>query len=143
MKRAALAFSLAGVIAGTASATIFVPPPAPIPDRPSVRPAKASDLSRSSPQRVAETRQAPVPTIRPPKRNPVRQVEAAPPSQETASASTPGLSEAAAKAAIEADGYKAVRALAAAPQGRWTARASRGQTEIGLTVEPDGSVRAN
>ncbi|HZP99307.1 MAG TPA: hypothetical protein VFB13_07200 [Reyranella sp.] len=50
---------------------------------------------------------------------------------------------AAAKAAIEADGYKGVRDLAPGPDGRWTARALRGTTEITVSVGPDGSVSAN
>jgi adhesin HecA-like repeat protein len=53
------------------------------------------------------------------------------------------IGQAAAKAAIEADGYKSVRDLAKAPNGRWTARALRGATEIAVSVAADGSVSAN
>jgi hypothetical protein len=62
---------------------------------------------------------------------------------ETASAETiQGLSDANAKAAIEADGYKRVRVLSKAEDGVWHARAYRGATEIGLRVDPQGNVMA-
>ena len=53
------------------------------------------------------------------------------------------MSAAAAKAAIEADGYKGVRALARGSDGVWKASALRGQTEVLLSVGPTGSVSAN
>jgi hypothetical protein len=53
------------------------------------------------------------------------------------------MSETAAKAAIEADGYKAVRALARGSDGVWKASALRGQTEVLLSVSPTGGVSAN
>ena len=53
------------------------------------------------------------------------------------------MSEAAAKAAIEADGYKGVRALARGSDGVWKASALRGQTEVQLSVGLTGSVSAN
>jgi hypothetical protein len=48
--------------------------------------------------------------------------------------------ESAAKAAIEADGYRAVRILPRAAGGQWRARALRGATEVGLTVDGSGNV---
>jgi len=53
------------------------------------------------------------------------------------------MSEAAVKAAIEADGYKGVRALARGPDGVWKASALRGQAEVLLSIGPTGSVSAN
>jgi hypothetical protein len=53
------------------------------------------------------------------------------------------MTAAAAKAAIEADGYKAVRALARGSDGVWKASALRGETEVLLSVGPTGSVSAN
>jgi hypothetical protein len=53
------------------------------------------------------------------------------------------MTAAAAKAAIEADGYKGVRALARGSDGVWKASALRGQTEVQLSVGPTGSVSAN
>ena len=69
---------------------------------------------------------------------------ASPLSPSAADNAPPGsLSEAAAKAAIEADGYKGVRALARGSDGVWKASALRGQTEVLLSVGPTGSVSAN
>ena len=71
---------------------------------------------------------------------------------EPASADTPAHADAAisanmtettAKAAIEADGYKGVHALALGSDGTWKAIALRGQTEVSLRVDPTGSVSAN
>ena len=53
------------------------------------------------------------------------------------------MTEAAAKAAIEADGYKRVSALSHGPDGVWKARALRGETEVLLTVGSAGAVSAN
>jgi len=65
-------------------------------------------------------------------------------SPSAADTARPGnMSEAAAKAAIEADGYKGVRALARGSDGVWKASALRGQTEVLLSVGPTGSVSAN
>jgi hypothetical protein len=53
------------------------------------------------------------------------------------------MSENAAKAAIEADGYKDVHALSRASDGTWTARALRGETEVSLSVDLAGNVSLN
>jgi hypothetical protein len=53
------------------------------------------------------------------------------------------MSATAAKAAIEADGYKGVRALVRGSDGVWKASALRGQTEVLLSVSPTGGVSAN
>jgi hypothetical protein len=48
-----------------------------------------------------------------------------------------------AKAAIELDGYKNVRALEKGPDGIWRGRAMRGRTEIAIRVDATGSVSAD
>lgn len=48
----------------------------------------------------------------------------------------------AAKAAIEADGYKGVNVLGKAANGAWRAKAYRGTTEVQLTVDVTGQVSA-
>jgi hypothetical protein len=48
-----------------------------------------------------------------------------------------------AKAAIELDGYKNVRALVKGPDGLWRGRAMRGRTEITVRVDASGSVSAD
>ena len=55
-----------------------------------------------------------------------------------------GTTEAAAwaKAMIEADGYKKVRAVARAPDGRWRGLAMRGAVEIAVSVDDNGNVSA-
>lgn len=47
-----------------------------------------------------------------------------------------------AKAAIELDGYKNVRALEKGPDGIWRGRAMRGRTEIAIRVDAGGNVSA-
>ena len=54
-----------------------------------------------------------------------------------------GPAENDARAAIEADGYKKVRAINKAADGTWRARALRGTTEVALRVDATGSVSAD
>lgn len=141
MQRALLALGFAAIVAGTASAGVFVPPEyepgAPKPTKPPQVP------DRPSAPVVIETRRAPVPALPVARRTYVR-----PPAAEDVTASEqawpserPSVAQLAAKAAIEADGYKNVRIVGQTADGRWTARAMRGSTEVGLTVEADGNVR--
>jgi hypothetical protein len=46
----------------------------------------------------------------------------------------------AAKAAVEADGYKRVIVLGRGPNGTWRVKGNRGNTEVLLTVDEAGSV---
>jgi hypothetical protein len=48
--------------------------------------------------------------------------------------------ENAARAAIEADGYKGVQELRLGDNGVWHAKAFRGRTEVRLTVDARGAV---
>jgi hypothetical protein len=48
--------------------------------------------------------------------------------------------DSAAKASIEMDGYRNVRALVRSPDGIWHGRAMRGRTEIAVSVDPSGNV---
>jgi hypothetical protein len=50
-------------------------------------------------------------------------------------------SAAAAKAMIEADGYKNVRSVTKAPDGSWRGVGMRGTVEVALSVDSDGNVR--
>jgi hypothetical protein len=152
MKLALLSLSLMAVVAGTASASLFVAP--------SERPPRLAPTERAAANVVPSTKLA---EARPPaparveiKRPPVPLLRASPkpflpppgaaeiPVEEpkVAAADSRGLDEAAARAAIQADGYKGVRNLAFG-NGRWSARALRGSTEIGISVGADGSVSAN
>ena len=51
-------------------------------------------------------------------------------------------SDLAAKAMIEADGYKNVRSLVRAPDGAWRGLAMRGAVEIAISVDANGGVLA-
>jgi hypothetical protein len=142
MKRALLALSFAAVVAGTASAAVFAPaeyePAMPkLVKPPQVPPRPSAPIA-------IEARRAPVPVLPVAKRTYVPMVAVEDVLGSTAtgpSENGPSVAELAAKTAIEADGYKNVRVVGQEADGRWTARATRGSTEVGLTVEPDGSVR--
>ena len=135
-------------------ASLFDPPAKPIARAADPAPVKKASL---------ETRQAPVPLQvkpRPPvnlpavnpkagetKAGEAKAGEAKPaeagPSQEAAvtnAASSDGSGEKAAKAAIEADGYKGVRVLRQGVNGIWHAKALRGKTEVQLVVDASGTV---
>ena len=51
-----------------------------------------------------------------------------------------GSGESAAKAAIEADGYKGAKVVRRGDNGIWYAKAMRGTTEVSLTVDAGGRV---
>jgi hypothetical protein len=107
-------------------------------------PTHASVLPARSAPSLDATR-PPVPVVSSPRRSFVPANDAAStPSPSAAATVPPGtVSEAAAKAAIEADGYKNVRALARGSDGVWKATALRGQAEVQLSVGLTGRVSAN
>jgi len=147
MKFRFLALGLLATTASVAGAHALVP-----------LPERAGALEQSRPRRMAlptpaaalpaqsapslDASRPPVPVLFSHRRPFVPADEAAsPPAADTA---PPGsMSERAAKAAIEADGYKGVRALARGSGGVWKASALRGQTEVLLSVSPTGSVSAS
>jgi hypothetical protein len=99
----------------------------------------------ASPVAVASSslavRQLPVPFVRTVRPLPVKASapEVAAPDSE-AKAQDDADEKAAAKAAIEADGYKRVSVLGRGANGTWRAKAYRGTTSVGLTVDGSGSV---
>ena len=67
------------------------------------------------------------------------------PTTEDAAALQPGkkaTSDAAAKAMIEADGYKNARSLVQGPDGSWRGLAMRGTLEIAISLDANGRVLA-
>ena len=60
----------------------------------------------------------------------------------TAQTDKKATSDLAAKAMIEADGYKNVRSLVRAPDGAWRGLAMRGAVEIAISVDANGRVLA-
>ena len=149
MKRAVVIFALVSTVAGVASAQMLRSPseasaPAGIPvSAPMTAKAAAAAPLQQEQVRIAPTlvaRQAPVPMLvrsRAPFVPPAGLQEPAP---ETAAR---GPTEAGARAAIEADGYKTVRAMSKTPDGTWRARALRGTTEVALRVDIQGQVIAD
>ena len=143
MKLALLVLASLAVVGGTASAALFVAPSEPAPPTAKAAavmpPPKAAEPARH-PAPVLEAKRAPVPILYVPK-----PAYVPPSAQDHAAAAAPateGMTEAAARAAIAADGYKVVRGLSKS-NGKWTAKALRGDTEVVLTVATDGSVASD
>ncbi|MPZ31319.1 MAG: hypothetical protein GEV13_10035 [Rhodospirillales bacterium] len=153
MKFRSLALGLLATTASVAGAHVF----APLPERTAAL-ARSTEQSRpplmALPTRVSalparsapslDAARPPVPVFFSQRRSFVPANEAASTLSPSAAGTAPpgNMSEAAAKAAIEADGYKGVRALARGSDGVWKASALRGQTEVLLSVGPTGSVSA-
>ncbi len=88
-----------------------------------------------------EVRHAPVPLLmkpRPAVERPIFDADAVGP--EVPAKASDGSGEGAAKAAIEADGYKGVKVLRQGANGIWYAKAMRGTAEVPLTVDAAGRV---
>jgi hypothetical protein len=87
---------------------------------------------------VLEARQAPVPlvrNVRPPPETPPVTAPPVDPQQ-----AQDGLDREAAKAAVEADGYRRVTVLGKTGRDAWRAKGFRGATEVLLTVDGAGRV---
>ena len=162
MKRGIIVAAAAISVTGAASANLFTTS-APVPAQPSPRekPAAATEPpvvaaaapvpapSRSPPvQRASvDVRQAPVP-VQPKPRAPVVSAWDYPneiyAKAQALVALVPAPSERsgenAARAAIEADGYKGVQELRRGDNGVWHAKAFRGRTEVRLIVDARGAV---
>ena len=83
---------------------------------------------------------APIPTVEPAPRAPNAAVE---PTPEGGAAELPARDEltgTAAKAAVEADGYKRTTVLGPRANGTWRVKGFRGDTEVVLTVDGAGTV---
>ena len=150
MKLALLTTVLVAVIAGTASASLFLntaqPDPTPVAPAVVPQPPKPAALPKPQPKPMFEIRQAPVPSLGVSQRSYARKAARAdePDRGEAPIANdAPTLDESLARAAILADGYRSARMLARTADGRWTARVMRGSTEIGVTVDAQGRVSAD
>ena len=109
-----------------------------------VLPTHASALPARGAPSVDATR-PPVPVVSSPRRSfvPANEAASTPSPSPAGTAPSGNMTAAAAKAAIEADGYKGVRVLARGSDGVWKASALRGQTEVQLSVGLTGGVSAN
>ena len=154
-KRGLLALALVMTTAGVASAFAPISQPQDSAARPPARDLVMPVVSRQpaaalaiapAPEPVVkkasvEVRQAPVPLLmkaRPPIEQKTFDVPAVAPEASPKTSDVSG--ESAAKAAIEADGYKRVKVLRQGVNGIWYARAMRGATEVPLTVDAAGRV---
>jgi hypothetical protein len=149
-KRSFLIIAVAMTVAGVASAFALGPQepaardlpmpvvakqPAPISVAPA--PAAAPVAKKAS----FEARRAPVPLLmkpRPTIEQPIFDADAVGP--EVPAKIGGGSGESAAKAAIEADGYKRAKVVRQGDNGIWYAKAMRGTTEVSLTVDAGGRV---
>jgi hypothetical protein len=94
---------------------------------------------------VLEARRAPVPLVRKVRTSNVGTSLASPtlpeaPVVDAEQQAQDDLDSKAAKAAVELDGYKRVSVLGKASNGTWRAKAYRGTTQVGLTVDGTGRV---
>lgn len=145
-KRGFLALALVMTTAGVASAFALGPqePAARDPSMPVV--ARQPAAISVAPAPVAknasfEARRAPVPLLmkpRPTIEQPLFDADAVGP--EVPAKIGGGAGESAAKAAIEADGYKRAKVVRQGDNGIWYAKAMRGTTEVSLTVDAGGRV---
>jgi hypothetical protein len=141
MKRAVMIFVLVSTVTGVASAQMMRSPASPPAKAPVMAqaeaPAPRPDISQAPAASALVARQAPVPM-------PVRsRASFLPPAgvpEPAPEIALRGTSEAAARAAIEADGYKKVRIVGKAADGTWQARAFRGATEVALRVDAQGNM---
>jgi hypothetical protein len=132
---------------------------APAPAAPVAAPAARKGAPAPTVQKASvETRQAPVP-FQPKPRPPVnlppiadkdkdkdKATEAkasGQPADKPGETSSDPAGENAARAAIEADGYRGVKVLRKGANGVWHASALRGKTTVTLTVDASGSVSAD
>ncbi len=141
MKSGLLILAVVAIVTGVAG-DLVMGPSRPFPRvetkaRPALSPSTTSDPAGRAD--AVETRHQPVPVLWTNRTS----IAAEPVDPEAALANdtAPGkVAESAAKAAIEADGYRAVRILQRATGGEWRARALRGATEVGLSVDGSGNV---
>jgi len=145
-KRSFLIIAVAMTMAGVASAfALGAQEPAardlsmPVVAR---QPAPVSAAPAPAVKKVSlEARRAPVPLLmkpRPTIEQPIFDADAVGP--EVPAKIGGGSGESAAKAAIEADGYKRAKVVRQGDNGIWYAKAMRGTTEVSLTVDPGGRV---
>lgn len=124
------------IIVGLVGTFVMAPvsEPAPTPPRPTETPivSRTTAISVDLP-----ANQPPIPVVR--GARPSSTAKAEVPVNEAALPPA-GLDRSAAKAAIEADGYKGVNVLGKEADGTWRAKAYRGATEVQVSVDGAGRV---
>ena len=91
-------------------------------------------------RKIQATPQASIPVVEPPPRSPAPAVEPTSGSEPAEPTAPEQFDSAAAKTAVETDGYKRVTVLGKGPNGSWRAKGFRGATEVLLTVDSTGRV---
>lgn len=133
---------LVGLVGTFANAPAPEPVSRPVPSRPA-----SSSLAAASPviapAPVLEAQRPPIPLVRQAVALPTATASRDVPAAEADGQAQADLDMKAAKAAIEADGYKGVRVLGKASNGGWRAKAYRGATEVQVTVDGAGGVSAD
>jgi hypothetical protein len=149
-KRSFLIIAVAMTAAGVASAFALGPQEPAARDLPmpavAKPPAAVSAAPAPAPAPVVKTasveaRRPPVPLLmkpRPTIEPPIYDADAVGPEVPVRTGEASG--ESAAKAAIEADGYKRAKVVRQGDNGIWYAKAMRGTTEVSLTVDAGGRV---
>ena len=125
--------------AGELALPVAAPRPAILLPASAAEPAAEPIVKKAS----VEVRQAPVPLLmkpRPAVELPAVDAAAATPAPEVPAKTSDAAGDGVAKSAIEADGYKGVKVLRQGANGMWYAKAMRGKTEVGLTVDAEGRV---
>jgi hypothetical protein len=137
-------FLILGTLAVFGWAAVNGPPPSTEPTvRPAVSRAAATNSSKTAyatASPMLEARQAPVPLVRNARPRPEPSPAAAPAVVDPQQQAQDDLDRKAARAAVEADGYKRVTLLGKASNGAWRAKGFRGSTEVLLTVDGTGRV---
>ena len=131
------------VVLGTLVGTFVVFAPAPESRAPAPRPSPLTVAAAPPVVAVSATvspQQPPIPLVRSQRASPAVAIAPEAQTREAARPSPDDLDKTAAKAAIEADGYKGVTVLSKGADGAWRAKAYRGKTEVQLTVDGAGRV---
>ena len=136
-------FLILGTLAVLGWAAVDGAPPSTEPTaRPAVSRVPSANswkIAQSAAGPALEARQAPVPLVRNVRLRPEASPFAAPTVEQQQPAQD-DLDRKAARAAVEADGYKRVTLLGKASNGAWRAKGFRGTTEVLLTVDGTGRV---
>jgi hypothetical protein len=138
------AFAACGWVAS--NVVLLEPAARPVASRSTVMAAPATASKPTGGRDAIEARRAPVPLVRNtrPPILPSTSIDALTASAEQNAQdeqkTQDDLDRKAAKAAVEADGYKRAALVAKASNGSWRAKAYRGTTEVWLTVDGTGRV---
>lgn len=131
------------IVLGSLVGTFVVFAPAPDPRPMATRPSPSNVAAAPPVVAVSATvssQQPPIPLVRSQRTLPAVATSPEARTYEAAREPQDDFDKTAAKAAIEADGYKGVTVLSKGADGIWRAKGYRGRTEVQLTVDSAGRV---